>query len=604
MYRSFDNRPVRMPSSPPNGESTSGVDRRLAAIAFVDIVGYSILMARDETRTHQRWMAILNDVIRPRASERRGTIVKSTGDGVLAEFPSAFDAVEWALDVQRSLHGQADDGTGAPVALRIAVHLGDVITTSEDIYGDNVNLTARLQAFAEPGGIVLSETIFDLVRGSLSTPARDLGLLDLKNFEKPVRAFALDPEVYNIRIPLPPKTSQLPSIAVLPLQNAGGPDDDYFSDGIVEDITLSLAGLREVLVISRGSALAYRGRQPDPREVGRTLGVRYVLMGSVRRSERVMRVSVELCDTDTGANLWGQKEEVAQGELFDVQDRLVQRIVAGIAPNVRAAELRAAMRKRPENFNAYDFTLRALHTIHSLQLNTFLQARDYLNKAMAEDPNFAMPVAWAARWHSIYVGQGWSTNQAQDSATAVELAMKAIELDGQNALALATYGHLRSYLFHDYDSAFSYFDRALAACPSHSLAWLLSSGTLSYVGRGEQAIKHAEHALQLSPLDRSLFYYYNFLNLAHYGHGTYDEAVKWGKMSMSENPNYTANLRTLTGALVGAGRLEEARDVAAQLMRLEPGFRIGVWARTRLPFRDRDISEKYMEHLRTAGLPD
>jgi adenylate cyclase len=480
-----------------------------------------------------------------------------------------------------------------------------VITTSEDIYGDNVNLTARLQAFAAPGGIVLSETVFDLVRGSLTRQARDLGLLELQNFEKPVRAFALDPEAQNIRIPFLARRARLPSIAVLPLQNAGGdPEEDYFSDGIVEDITLSLAGLREVVVISRGSTLAYRGRQSDPREVGRTLGVRYVLMGSVRKSERLMRVSVELCDADTGASLWGQKEEVPEGELFDVQDRLVRRIVAGIAPNVRAAELRAAMRKRPESFNAYDFTLRALHTIHSLELNTFLQARDYLNKAMEEDPNFAMPVAWAARWHSIFVGQGWSANQAQDSATAVELALKAIELDGQNALALATYGHLRSYLFHDYDSAFEYFDRALAACPNHSLAWLLSSGTLSYVGRSVQAVQHGEKALQLSPLDRSLFYYYTFLNLAHYGNGTYEQAVKWGKMSVSENPNYTANLRILTGALVGAGRVDEARDVAAQLLRLEPGFRVGVWGRTRLPFRDPEISEKYMEHLRTAGLPE
>ena len=386
-----------MTISPPNYASTPVSARRLAAIAFVDIVGYSILMARDETRTHQRWMTILNEVIRPQARQHRGTIVKATGDGILAEFPSAFDAVEWALEVQGALHQEADDGTGAPVALRIAVHLGDVITTSEDMYGDNVNLTARLQAFAAPGGIVLSETVFDLVRGSLTTQARDLGLLELQNFEKPVRAFALDPTAQNIRIPFLARRTRLPSIAVLPLQNAGGdPEEDYFSDGIVEDITLSLAGLREVVVISRGSTLAYRGRQSDPREVGRTLGVRYVLMGSVRKSERLMRVSVELCDADTGASLWGQKEEVPEGELFDVQDRLVRRIVAGIAPNVRAAELRAAMRKRPENFNAYDFTLRALHTIHSLELNTFLQARDYLNKAMEEDPNFAMPVAWAA----------------------------------------------------------------------------------------------------------------------------------------------------------------------------------------------------------------
>jgi adenylate cyclase len=594
-----------MPSSTPNGNGKQGVTRRLAAIAFVDIVGYSILMARDETRTHQRWMTILNEVIRPGAVRHSGRIVKSTGDGILAEFPSAFDAVAWAIEVQRAVHQGEDDGSDAPVALRIAVHLGDIITTSEDIYGDNVNLTARLQAFAEPGGIVLSETVFDLVRGSLSTESRDLGPLELANFEKPVRAFALPPPTENIRVPFLARAGHLPSIAVLPLLNAGGdPQDDYFSDGVVEDITLSLAGLREVFVISRGSTLAYRGRQPDPREVGRTLGVRYVLMGSVRKLERLMRVSVELCDAATGASLWGQKEEVAQGELFDVQDRLVQRIVAGIAPNVRAVELRAAMRKRPENFSAYDLTLRALHTISSLEVSTFLQARDYLNKAMEADSEFAMPVAWAARWHNIYVGQGWSTDQARDSATAVELAMKAIELDSQNALALATYGHLRSYLFHDYDSALSYFDRAFSACPNLSLAWLLSSSTLSYVGRNEQAIKHAEHALQLSPLDRSLFYYYAFLNLAHYGNGTYEEAVKWGKRAVSENPNYTANLRILTGALVGAGRIEEARQVGAQLMRMEPSFRVSEWGRTRLPFRDRDISEKYMEHLRLAGLPD
>jgi adenylate cyclase len=262
------------------------------------------------------------------------------------------------------------------------------------------------------------------------------------------------------------------------------------------------------------------------------------------------------------------------------------------------------MRKKPENFNAYDHTLRGLHIINSLDINSFLQAREFLNKAMEEDPNFAMPVAWAARWHSLYVGQGWSSDPAQDAAKATELAIRAIELDGQNALALATYGHLKSYLFHDYDSALSYFDRALAACPNHSLAWLLSSGTLSYVGRGEQAVRHAEHALQLSPLDRSLFYYYTFLNLAHYGYGSYEEAVKWGKMSISENPQYTANHRILAAALVALGRVEEARKVAAQLMQLEPEFHIGVWGRTRLPFRDREVSAKYMERLREAGLPD
>jgi adenylate cyclase len=299
------------------------------------------------------------------------------------------------------------------------------------------------------------------------------------------------------------------------LSNLGGdPADDYFCDGCVEDITLSLAGLRELLVISRGSTLAYRGAPPDPREVARALGVRYVLRGSMRRSERLVRVSVELCDANSGAALWAEKADVAPGDLFDMQDRLVSRVVAGIAPNVRAAELRAAMRKKPESFTSYDCTLRALHIINSLDVNTFLRAREFLETAMVEDPNFAMPVAWAARWPSLCLGQGWSTNPAQDRAQAVELAAKAIELDPQNALALATYGHLRSFLFHDYDSALIYFERALAACPNHSLAWMLSVATLSYVGRTEQAIRHGQQALQLSPSDTSAFSYYFSLSLA------------------------------------------------------------------------------------------
>jgi adenylate cyclase len=595
-----------MAACPSPEHVTPSVSRRLAAVAFVDIVGYTILMASDETRTHQRWMSILDDIIRPLTSQHRGTFVKSTGDGVLVEFPSGLDAIEWARTVQRAMLSEASKHSDPvpPIALRIAAHVGDIITTEFDVFGDGVNLAARLQEHAPPGGIVLSEALYDLVRGSVRMSARDLGALELKNFEKPVRAFALDPE-REVAVPPRSRQGRPPSIAVLPLQNLGGdPADDYFSDGIVEDITLSLAGLHELMVISRGSTLAYRGRRPDPREVGRVLGVRYVMMGSVRRSERLVRVSVELCDANSGASLWGEKAEVGPGELFDVQDRIVWRIVAGIAPNVRAAELRAAMRKKPENFSAYDWTLQALHIINSLDKNTFRRAREFLDKAMTEDPNFAMPFAWAARWHSLHVGQGWSTSPSEDAAKAVELAARAIELDGDNALALATYGHLKSYLLHDYDSAQVYLERALAACPNHSLAWILSSGTSSYVGRSEQAIAQAEHALRLSPFDQSLFYYYMFLNLAHYGHGNYAEAVKWGRMSASANPTYTANHRFLIAGLVALDKMSEAREVATDLMNLEPTFSLHVYERTRQPFRDAHNKTKLMEHLRAAGLPE
>ncbi len=592
-----------MAACPSNGTNPAPLDRRLAGIAFIDIVGYSILMARDETRTHQRWMTILDTVIRPQIVRHRGKIVKSTGDGVLAEFPSAFDAVEWAQEVQRAMQPQSS-GETPPIALRIAVHVGDIITTEFDVFGDGVNLTARLQEHAPPGGIVLSEAVHDLVRGSVRAQARDLGPLTLKNIEKPVRAYALDIAAAPIPGPAPRPESRLPSIAVLPLRNAGGdPADDYFCDGCVEDITLSLAGLRELMVISRSSTLAYQGRQADPREVGRVFGVRYVLTGSIRRSERLVRVSVELCDASTGAALWGEKVEGAPGELFDVQDRIVEKIVAGIAPNVQAAELKAAMRKKPENFSAYDYTLRGLHIINSLEKTTFLQARDYLHKAMEEDPEFAMPVAWAARWYGLWVGQGWSADPAADRAKALNLAGKAIELDGQNALALATFGHLKSFLSHDYDSALIYFERALAVCPNHSLAWLLSSATLSYIGRVEQAIKHAEQGLRLSPLDRSLFYYYGLLGLAYYSSGNYAEAVKWASMGVNESPRHTANLRYLAASLAALGRIEEAREAGRKFLELDPGFRLSTFERTLQPFQVPELKSRHIEHLGKAGLP-
>jgi adenylate cyclase len=589
------------------GEGAVRISRRLAAVAFLDVVGYTILMASDESRTHLRWMNILNEVIRPRTSQYRGRLVKLTGDGVLAEFSSALDAVEWAQDIQRLVPSSQiqSDGQSPSIALRIAINLGDIIATEFDIYGDGVNVAARLQEHAEPGGVLLSESVYDVVRGTVGKLARDLGYLQLKNLEKPVRVYAVSVDAPTIVVPSRFHREKLPSIAVLPLQNLGGDSaDDYFADGIVEDIIMSLAGLRELFVISRASTIKYRGQPPDPGEVGRALGARYVVFGSVRRSVRLVRVSIQACDSGTRETLWGDTVEVAPGELFDLQDHIVRKIVAGIAPNVRNSELRNAMRKQPESFTAYDYALRGIQIINSLDRQTFLKAREFLNKAIAEDEHFAMPVAWAARWHSMYVGQGWSPNPNEDAARAAQLATRAIDLDGQNALALATFGHVKSFLFHEYDGALIYLDRALAACPNHAVAWILSSATLSYIGDAEQAVTRAEHGLRLSPFDQNLFSFYMFLNLAHYAKGDFQESVKWGRMSFEENGLYTANHRVLIAGLVGLGQLEEAHEVAARMIQIEPEFRLKTYERTRQPFRHAQIKERYMQHLRTAGLPE
>ena len=287
------------PAPRERGRNSGRPTRRLAAVAFVDIVGYTILMSSDESRTHIRWMKILDEVIRPRTSQYGGRIVKLTGDGVLAEFSSALDAVEWAQDIQAQVpSAQIDSEELNPsIILRIAINFGDIIATDSDIYGDGVNVAARLQEYAEPGGVLISDFVYDVVRGTVGKLTRDVGYLQLKNLDKSVRVYALTVDAPKIVVPSCFHRETLPSIAVLPLQNLGGnPADDYFADGIVEDIVLSLAGLRELFVISRASTIKYRGPPPDPREVGRVLGARYIAFGSVRRSDRSVRVSIEACD--------------------------------------------------------------------------------------------------------------------------------------------------------------------------------------------------------------------------------------------------------------------------------------------------------------------
>lgn len=577
--------------------------RRLVAIAYADVVGYSKLMSEDEDRTVARWLAIQHDIIGPKARAFRGRLVNLIGDSVLLEFVSVLDAVAWSRDVQAAIYASNTAGDEGPlIELRIAVHLGQVIDEKSTIYGDGVNIAARLQGYAPPGGIILSETAYEVVRVSIDLEARNLGSLRLRNIAAPIRAYIIDPiPSTGIRAQVVGETG-LPSIAVLPLQDLSAePGNTYFGDGIVEDIIVSLSGLREVLVISRDTTLRYGARIPDARDVGRALGVRYVLMGTVRQARHAVKVSVQLFDGQASALVWADSYAVPLGDLFEVQDEIVGRIVAGVAPNVRTAELHRAMRKKPENFSAYDLTLRALECIHSLEPEKFLLARDLLEQAMAIDPEFAMPVAWLARWYSISIGQGW--RPVEDAEEGVRYAAKAIELDRQNALALATFGHMKSYLFHDYDCARLYLERARSACPNNALAWIFSSATASYIGRCQEAIQYAERGLRLSPYDRSLYCSYFFLALACYGAGDYDQAIKWCRMSHSENPFYTGNLRILAAALAGKQDFDRCHEVVQSLLSLEPDFSLARYAKTRQPFCDSEIKRLYLSHLLSAGFP-
>jgi TolB-like protein len=394
------------------------------------------------------------------------------------------------------------------------------------------------------------------------------------------------------------KTSDLPSIAVLPFRSIGGDKDaDYFGDGMVEDIVVSLGSLHELFVISRGSTLAFRGKDPDPREIGRALGVRYVVGGSVQRSGKRLRVFVELCEAETGTALWTDRTEAPLDDLFDIQDSYTASFASRIAPHIRNAELRRALRKRPETMTAYDYVLRGLEHVH--RDSTFDQAGDCFQKAIDREPTFALPYAWSGWWRSILIRQGWSKEPLKDWTRAAQMSAKAIDLDGSNALALASYGHLKSVMERDYDGAELFLESAVQACPNGPIGWVLGSFTQSYQGRGDEAIRRAGQALKLSPLDRGRCYCHLAMGLGHYVAGRYDEAVKWGKLSAAENPGFTSTLRYLAAAHMAAGEKDEAKRLAGEVLKREPHFRLSNYP---IPFREKALNDQHRARLRQAGL--
>jgi len=394
-----------------------------------------------------------------------------------------------------------------------------------------------------------------------------------------------------------------PSIAVLPFHSEGEPDSqDYFGDGVVEDIIGALASLRELFVISRSSTIRYRGTNVDASKVGRQLGVKYALFGSIRRARPRLRVSVELAETANGAVVWGSHFDGVTEDLFALQDQIATRVANTIAPQVREAELQRALRKRPDNLEAYDCLLRGLAQLYRLNPEDFAQARVWLEKAIALDPTYAAPYAWLADWHGIRVYQGWSPDPAVDHAEVIRLATAAVDLDSFDALALALCGHAKSLLLHEFEEAIALFDRALAASPSSALAWMRSSPTYSYIGDAQEAIRRANQGIRLSPVDTHLFYPHTSLGIGYYVAGDHDEGARWGRRAREGNPRYTANLRFLAANLAAAGHTEEAGEVSRALLALQPDFLVGRFIEG-YPIQDPERRGRLGDHLRRAGLP-
>jgi adenylate cyclase len=582
--------------------------RKLAAILAADVVGYSRLAGADEDRTLARLRALRSDLIDPTIAVHHGRVVKRTGDGSIVEFRSVVDAVRCAIEVQNAM---VERNAGVPedrrIEFRIGVHLGDVVEESDgDLMGDGVNIAARLEGIAAPGAICLSEDAYRQVKARLDLTVTDLGPTQLKNIAEPMRAYALQvgvvvaakpaPVAEPTRLALPDK----PSIAVLPFQNmSDDPSQEYFVDGMVEDIITGLSRIKWLFVIARNSSFIYKGKAVDIRQVGRELGVRYVLEGGVRKAGNRLRITGQLIEAETGAHLWADRFDGAVADVFDLQDQITDRVVGIVEPNLRQAEIDRARRKRPDSLEAYDLYLRALPYLTSGMPADSNIASGFLAGALALDPNYAVAHAHLAYSHETRFTRGGFDEADRKSGITHARAVIASGTDDATALALAAW--VIRALSKDYEAASRGIERALSLNPSCAGAHYLGANIHALSGNSAAATSLANRALRLSPFDPWTFAAYLALGVAAIQEARYDEAASFVATGLQANSRFSSLYFMQAIALALAGRLEEAKPILRLGLELEPGFRLGVVAE--LGYTPAFI-EKFAEGGRVLGLPE
>jgi adenylate cyclase len=519
---------------------------------------------------------------------------------------AAFDSVDMAVSCAEGLQAVLrEDRKALParwpgLSLRIAVHHAEVHFTNGDVMGDGVNLAKRLQEAGAPESVIISQPVCEALSVSRAGQLHDLGHVPLKGFASPVRVYDLGGSVPRSR-----PDGSIPSIAILPFESLGARQEErYFADGLVEDIIVSLSGLREMVVISRNATLTFRDRQLDPRDARRILGVRYVLQGTVRRRGTSIRLSASLSDAATGAMLFSTKRDLDEAALFEEQDRLVHEIVARVAPQVRKAELDRAIRKAPESFSAYDQLLRALEHMRHLDRANYAKARECLDAAIRDDPGFAAAHAWKAAWIMVMVAQGWWPDRMSAADEAEIAARRAVDLDGQNALALATLGHAKAFLRGDHQAALALLERARRVGPSNATVLMMSAGGLAYVGRGAEAVAFAERAHHQVPIDHIPFREFDWLALANYAAGRYRAAAFWAARALDEEAAHMPSLRLLAASRAALGDQEAAAEAADRLLACDPHFRVNAYASTYQTFSDPALQKRWIDHLISSGLPE
>ena len=589
--------------------SEEGVERKLTAILAADVVGYSRLMGEDEAGTLARLKSLRKELVQPKIAGGRGRIVKLMGDGLLAEFPSVVEAVRCAVDIQQDMAGrEADLPDDRRIRLRIGVNLGDIIVEGSDIYGDGVNVAARLEGLAEPGGICISGKVYQEVRNKLPTAFEDLGEQEVKNIREPVRVYrwtdaAADPMPGMAgaegALPLPDK----PSIAVLPFVNmSGDPEQEYFSDGITEDIITALSKLRWLFVTSRGSTFTYKGKAVGAKQVTNELGVRYILEGSVRKAGNRVRITAQLIDGTTDSHMWAEHYDRQLDEIFVLQDEITQMTVGAIEPELAKAERERAKRKPAGTMDAWDCYQRGLWHLYQYTRDHNSQAQRLFAQSIELDPNFSPAFAYSAFARFLDVVLGYIEPSEEVLAEALRAGLRAVALDSKDPVAYWALGRVHM-IKGEHDAAITNLERAIDLNPSFAFAHFGLGFALNLCGRAEAAIPEFDEAIRLSPNDPFLSAFLAMRALALLLIKQHEEAAEWaGKSVQLPRVEFWA-YTVLSSSLGYLGRSDESRAALDEALRIQPALTTAFIKET-LPFKNTNVLEHFLDGLRKAGLPE
>jgi adenylate cyclase len=583
------------------------MERRLAAILTADAVGYTQMMARNELATLETldaYRSIMGGLIK----QHGGRVVDAVGDNLLAEFPSAVDAVQCAVEIQRQLaETNKDRPDDRRMKFRIGINVGDLIVVGDRIVGDGVNVAARIEAEASPGSVAISRSVLDQIDGKLPVRFRDKGEFSLKNVPRPVQIYEVleddsveEGETAGLPATVEPHVPGFggrSAIAVLPFRNlSADPDQEYFADGLAEDLITSLAGLRIYPIISRNSSFAFKGKPADPRQAGQDLGAHYIVTGSVRKIGDRVRVNAELVDSADGHQIWSGRYDREICDIFQVQDEITAAIAGAVGPALFQSEMLHAIRRTPKNMDAWDCVHRGMWYLYRYTREGVAKARAWSARALELQPDSATAYCIIAFSHMYEVIYQWVAARDEPLREAMQAAEKAVAADKDDPMALTALGFACSLCGYR-DRAVAVLERAVQANPSSALAFWSLGATLATAGKPDDGIAMVEKAMRLSPQDPLTNEFLFTIGSAHFMAGRYAEAIQFAQRSLDMKADQPGAWRIIAAASAFLGDLDEARRALGQMIRLAPDL---TEERMRIFLREGDV-DRYVEGLRLAG---